>query len=176
MPILRRIELLSGIATVAAGVAGLALVAATVGDERSGCVTNGSFTYCRLSGPGSMATANPAPDWPGVVLATLLFTPILLGVLGFTFGDSIWRARGSLSFLWLFALLLAAAAGVALLPLVVEVQGTMLPSGLWFLPSTALGLATAVLGTLAARRGGAYDVTTDLPPVGLKQADAAMQK
>lgn len=129
----RRIELLSGIATLVAGLAALSYAAFGALNGGDACITQGTTTDCE---PASAA----------VVLATLMFTPILLGILGFTLADSSGRGRGSLPFLWLFALLLAVATGVALLPLVVIARGLHLPSGFSFLPSVALALATGRTG------------------------------
>lgn len=145
----RRIELFCGIATVVLGAAGLAYAGMNASDATGNCVTTGNLTYCQSSSSGELASTS-APGWPGVILAALLFTPILVGVLGFTIGDSVSRARGSLVLLWLFALLLAGAVVVALLPLVTVVNPPILPSGLLFLPTAVLGFATALLGVWAA--------------------------
>lgn len=144
----RRIELILGILTAVLGVAGLAVALGAP----SNCHVQGTVTFCEMGGTASQASLTSGPGWPGVILATLLFIPIVLAVLGFTIGDSVSRARGSLVFLWICALLLAAATTVALLPRLMFVQPPILPNGVLFLPSVVLGVVTATLGTLAWRR------------------------
>lgn len=147
---LRRLEMICGVGTVLAGAAALVYAGATASNSVNGCTTQGSFTYCEVTSSSELTSAS-APGWPGVILAVLLFTPILIGLLGFCIGDSVSRARGSLLMLWLFALLLSGAMVVALLPLFIVVRPLVLPTGWLFLPAVALGFATALLGTIAPR-------------------------
>src|SRR5579863_371908 len=147
---LQRFELVCAVATALAGLAALVYAGYLASTQpSSSCTIQGTITYCQGTvSPSFLVTSSNSlistPSWPEVILAILLFTPILLAILGFTIGDSISRARGSLPFLWISVLFLAGATTVALLPRFMVVQPPTLPDGVLFFPSVVLGAATAV--------------------------------
>jgi hypothetical protein len=146
MSVLRRIEMVCGIATGALGLATLAfaLGAPLVTTESGGCTTGGSpegiTTTCTPSVTGHTSViANQG--LVSLLPAILIFGSILLAIVGFALAHSRGGAGTSLTFLWIFTALLWAAMVL-----------TGFSIGLFFFPTSLLALVTAILASMPDRR------------------------
>jgi hypothetical protein len=145
MNILRRIEMILGVATAVLGMGTLAFALggptySTQGDTCSSASPNVPAT-CTLT-PPQQTSAIQVQGLASLLPAILVFGSILLAILGFSFTHSRNGTGGSLAFLWIFT---------ALLWVVMVLTGFSI--GLFFFPTAVLALVTAILASIAGARG-----------------------
>lgn len=146
MGILRRVELILGVLTAVLGLATLAFaLGAPLGTSTRSCTTSQTI------GQPPQVDCSQAGTWQVSLIQTqgllsllpaiLIFSSILLAILGFSLTHRRSGSRASLTFLWIFT---------ALLWVMMVLAGFSI--GLFFFPTAVLALVTAILASIAGTR------------------------
>lgn len=146
MSLLRKLELIFGIAASLLGLAALAFsLAAPLGTASNSCSTTLApgqppQVDCTQAGTHAFSLIE-AQGFASLIPAIVIFGSILLAILGFTLAHARGGTGSSLAFLWLFTVLL-----------LIMIVLSSLSIGIFFVPSGLLALAAAILASIPARQ------------------------
>lgn len=149
MMLRRRVELLLGVVTAILGLAALAVaLGAPLGTETRSCTTSGGINQaptvdCSLAGTQHIS-AIENQGLVSLLPAILAFSAVLLAIAGFAYVHSRSGARSSLTFLWIFTVLLWVMMLLAALSI-----------GVFLVPAALVALITAILASQPDSRGEA---------------------
>lgn len=150
----RRIELILGLVTAFLGLVALAVaLGAPLGTETRGCSTSAGIGQaptvdCSQAGTRHISQIE-VQGLVSLLPAILAFSAVLLAIAGFAYVHSRSGARSSLTFLWIFTVLLWVMMLLAALSI-----------GVFLVPAALVALVTAILASQADSAGVAAPSST----------------